>query len=65
MIDFPASVHKNVYENSLIAVDQEDYDRLYADGWRLSEDFLNGEADPEPDQPVKRKRGRPPVKTQE
>ena len=65
MIDFPASVHRDVYENSLIAVDQEDYDRLYADGWRLSEDFLHGEGDPEPDQPVKRKRGRPPVKTQE
>lgn len=59
-IDFPASVHRGTYDNSLIAVDQDDYDRLYAEGWRLSEDFLRGEADPEPDQPIKRKRGRPP-----
>jgi hypothetical protein len=59
--DFPASVHKDDYANSLIAVDLDDYRRLYAQGWRLSQDFLNGTDDPlmsQSDTP-KRPRGRP------
>ena len=45
-MEFPCSVHKDSYANSLIAVDEQQFKELAKDGWLSSEEFLNPEAKP-------------------
>jgi len=51
-MEFPCSVHKDSYENSKIAIDEQELKEFNQDGWLISEEFLNPES-------IAKKRGRP------
>lgn len=59
-IDFPCSVHKDTYENSLIAVDDEHLKKLSKDGWVISSEFLNLSSDNGAVESTPKKRGPKP-----
>ena len=59
-IDFPCSVHKDTYENSLIAVDNEHLKELSKDGWLISSEFLNLSSDDVAVELAQKKRGPKP-----
>ena len=59
-IDFPCSVHKDTYENSLIAVDSNELKELAKNGWLTSQEFLSSSSD----ETAPKKRG-PKPKTEE
>lgn len=58
MADFPASVHKGTYENSIIALDETHFLELLKEGWLLSESFLAKAKSLNDSDPVPAKRGR-------
>ena len=51
-MEFPCSVHKDSYENSKIAIDEQELKEFNQDGWLISEEFLNPES-------IAKNRGRP------
>ena len=59
-IDFPCSVHKDTYENSLIAVDAEHLKELSKAGWLISSEFLNLSSDDVAVELAPKKRGPKP-----
>ena len=52
-MEFPCSVHKDSYENSLIAADEKEFKELAKSGWLTSEEFLNPETKPKRTRTVK------------
>lgn len=58
-IDFPCSVHKDTYENSLIAIDEKHLKELAKNGWLTSQEFL-GASVVESSETIQKKRGPKP-----